>query len=175
MGNFVRAKLAPKPIPGPFLVPLRSRIKITSPRRQMLLHHIIIQSHTQPRPLRNINPPVIDQWGIHLLLHHRRPPGHIQRMILQRQKILRSRRAVHIRHATHRSSRKVHRHRDAILFSHVADLVGLQNPARSRQIRMNLAHRMFLAQHLKRLFQINILARKNRSRDSSEICFSRSV
>ena len=58
----------------------------------------------------------------------------------------------------------MHRHRHAVLFSHIADLVRLQNPTRSSQIRMNFAHRMFLAQHLERLFQINVLAGENRSR-----------
>ncbi len=82
-------------------------------------------------------------------------------MILKREEVLRGGCAVHIRHATYGGSREVHCHRDTIFFGHVADFVGLENPARSCEIGLDLAHRMFLAQYLEWLFEINIFASEN--------------
>jgi len=51
----------------------------------------------------------------------------------------------------------VHRHRDAILYR-LADFVRLQSPTGNRNIRMDLADRVFLVQVNENFLQVDILA-----------------
>src|SRR5215472_16766654 len=85
-------------------------------------------------------------------------------MILERQKVLRCRRAMHASHAAYRRSSEVQCHRHAIFLSQVSDLVRLENAAGSREVRMDLADRMFFAKDFEWLFQIDVLSSEDRSR-----------
>ena len=79
-------------------------------------------------------------------------------MVFQREEILRRSRTVHISHAAHRSSGKVHCHGHAIFFGHVANFVGLKNSARRCEVRMNLADSVFLAEHTEWFLEKDIFA-----------------
>ena len=67
---------------------------------QVLLADLIVQRHSQPRSIRNLDVALLDHWlfrSIGQIL----PPGHIERVVLERQEVARCGRAVHIRHTTH--------------------------------------------------------------------------
>src|SRR5260221_1577819 len=162
--SFLRSfggRSTPQPVPGFFVVPLRRWFEIAGPWREVLTNNVFVKRHAKPWAIRHVNKPTLNNWGTDAFLHERRPPRHIERVMLHRQKILGRRGTVHVRHATNRSSRKVHCHRHAKFLRHVADLVRLENSARRCKVRMDLANGVVFAQHAKRFLQINILAREN--------------
>src|ERR1700733_15886312 len=51
--------LAPDPIPGAFLVPLGRWLKVACPGHEMLPHDVLVESHSEARPIGHLNPPVV--------------------------------------------------------------------------------------------------------------------
>ena len=88
----------------------------------------------------------------------RLPPGHVERVVLERDEVLRGGGRVHVRHERHGRARKVHRHRDAVLVRVVTDLLGFHQATRRRQIRMNHVHRARIDQLDEVLLQVDVLA-----------------
>src|SRR5450755_2047959 len=79
---------APEPVIRSFLVPRRSRLEVARTSRQMLPHYVFIQRNAQPWLIGDRNESLVDD-GLLDAFHHVLPPGHIQRVILAGQKILR--------------------------------------------------------------------------------------
>src|ERR1044071_5992708 len=73
---------APQPIPRALRVPLGCGLEVAGTGREVLAYDIVIQSHTQPRPVGNLDPSVIDDRRFGVLLHHGRPPGDVEGMVL---------------------------------------------------------------------------------------------
>src|SRR5215468_9576472 len=77
------AALAPEAIPGALLIPLRCGFEVSSAGRQMLAHYLFVEGDAQAWTIGNIDPAMIDDRCLHSLLDERRPPWHIQRMVLK--------------------------------------------------------------------------------------------
>ncbi|OLD79696.1 MAG: hypothetical protein AUF67_15050 [Acidobacteria bacterium 13_1_20CM_58_21] len=65
---------------------------------------------------------------------------------------------MHVRHAADRRPSKVQSHRHAVFLGQVSDFVSFQDASSGGEVRLNLAYRVLLTQHLKRFLQINIFA-----------------
>ena len=68
---------------------------------------------------------------------------------------------MHVRHAADRRPSKVQSHRHAVFLGHISDFVSFQDASSGGEVRLNLAYRVLLTQHLKRFLQINIFASEN--------------
>src|ERR1700733_13783944 len=68
------------------LIPHRRRLKIPRTWLQMLLANLVIERNPQPRSIRNLDEPLLDDWliesGDQIL-----PPRHVERVILQREEV----------------------------------------------------------------------------------------
>ena len=128
----------------------------------MLAHDILIERDAEAWFVGDCDEAFVDD-GLLDTLHHVLPPGHIQRVILAGQEILGGRGAVHAGEGADRQAGIVHGHRHAVFHSGVADLMGFEDAARRRDVRMNLADSVLLAQIDERLLQVNIFAGQDRS------------
>ena len=93
----------------------------------MLVHDIVIESDGETRTIGNGDPALIDDGRLNTL-HHRRPPRHIERVILQHQEIQSGCGAVNAGRAVDRRTGVVHCHRDTFP-SHVADFMRFEYSA----------------------------------------------
>jgi hypothetical protein len=59
----------------------------------MLSRDVVIERYTEPRSIRHGDPPLVDDGSVEAL-HERRPPSHVKCMMLEREEIQRSRRAM---------------------------------------------------------------------------------
>ena len=111
------------------MVPLSCGLEVAGAGSEVLADYVVIECDAEAGPIRNFNPSMIDNWRFGVLLHHRRPPGNIERVIFKREEVQGRGRAMHVGHTTDRSTGKVHCHGYTIFFCHVADLVRLQDSA----------------------------------------------
>ncbi|HKR32158.1 MAG TPA: hypothetical protein VJT08_16875, partial [Terriglobales bacterium] len=67
-------------------------------------NYVFVHSHSEARPVRDSDPTAIHNRRVRVFLRKRGPPRNIQRVILQREGILRGGSTVHVRQATDRGS-----------------------------------------------------------------------
>ena len=91
------------------------------------------------------------------------PPGHIDRVILERHEVLGRDRDVRRRHRGDRALGHVDGHGDAVVLRRVADLLGLEDAARGQQVGVD--HRdAALEQRLEAFLEVDVLAGADRHR-----------
>src|ERR1019366_8186097 len=140
---------------SPNVVPLVRRLE-PSRLGHVLLAGRFVEGDAQARLVRHGDVAVVDD-GLFDAVHQVAPVGHVHGMILQHQEVLRGRRRVHRGQRPDGRVRAMQRHGNAVRLRHVADLFGFENAAGGQQIRVNDIHRVVPAQHLERLFQVDVL------------------
>src|SRR5471032_2855207 len=149
---------APLPVVAPVHIPLRSGFE-ESRLQKVLLDHIFVERDAEAGLVGDGDEAFVDDRLLHSF-HQIAPPGHVHRVVFHDQKVLGSGGAMHVGHAGNRRAGEMHGHRHAMFLGAIADLLGLQNAARSCQVRMDNVHRVAAAQLHERLFDKDIFPGK---------------